>query len=148
MNSSQRLKPIKKLADNKQKVAAISLGKSLENCNQQVDRLEQLIAYKVEYLATMSFKTRQGISGSRLQQYHQFLTKLDSAIKQQRLAVQQGENSLAQCKTDWQTDNSRAKVIGKVINKFKANETKAADKKESAQLDEMSTQAFLRSKGY
>ena len=146
MNSSQRLKPIKKLADNKEKIAAQSLTKSVEYRNNQQDRLTQLVNYRTEYVGSMSVKTQQGISGDQLQQYHQFLLKLDSVIEQQQKVVQQSHINLSQSQNKWQSQNSRANAIGKVINKLKNKETKAADKKESAQVDELSTQAFLRRK--
>ena len=128
MNSSQRLKPIKKLADNKEKVAAQSLGKSVEYNKNQQDRLAQLVNYRAEYIDSMSFKTQQGISGDQLQQYHQFLVKLDSVIEQQRQVVQQSHINLSQSQSKWQSQNSRANAISKVMNKLKSKETKAADK--------------------
>lgn len=146
MNSSQRLKPIKKLADNKQKTAAQDLGKSVEYSKAQQDRMGQLVSYRVEYVSSMSLKTQQGMSGDQLQQYHQFLTKLDSLIEQQKAIVKQSMDSLSQCKNKWQSDNSRANAIGKAIESMKAKEGFAADKKESNRADEMSTQAFLRQK--
>lgn len=146
MNSSQRLKPIKNLADNKEKVAAQSLGKSVEYSKNQQDRLAQLVNYRVEYIETMSLKTQQGMSGDRLQQYHQFLSKLDTIIEQQKGVVKQSVDQLSQCQNKWQSDNSRATAITKAIKSMKSKEVKAADKKESAQIDEMSTQAFLRRK--
>ncbi len=146
MNSSQRLKPIKKLADNKEKVAAQSLGKSVEHSKNQQGRLEQLVNYRIEYVATMSFQTQQGMSGDQLQQYHQFLSKLDSVIKQQKLVVEQSVIQLSQCQNKWQSDNSRATAISKAMKNMRAKEMQAADKRESILVDEMSTQAFLRHK--
>ena len=134
------------MADNKQKVAAQSLSKSVEYSKNQQDRLAQLVNYRAEYIGSMSVKTQQGISGDQLQQYHQFLLKLDSVIEQQQKVVQQSHINLSQSQNKWQSQNSRANAISKVINKLKNKETKAADKKESAQVDELSTQAFLRRK--
>ncbi len=146
MNSSQRLKPIKKLADNKEKVAAQSLGKSVEYSNNQQDRLAQLVGYRIEYISAMSVKTQQGMSGDRLHQYHQFLSKLDILIEQQKVVVEQSVAQLSQCQSNWQSDNSRATAIGKAMKSMKFKEIRTADKKESARVDEMSTQAFLRRK--
>jgi len=145
MNASKRLKPIKQLADSKEKVAAQNLGKSIGQRKQQQLQLEQLIHYRTEYLITMSSNTAQGMSGDRLHQYHQFLAKLDSAIEQQQTAVEQSRLSVSECRNKWQSDNSRATAIDKAMKNLHAKEVKAADKKEVAQVDEMSTQAFLRS---
>ena len=146
MNPSKRLKPIKKLADNKEKVAAQTLGKSVERRKNQTDKLDQLITYRTEYVTSMSLKTQQGISGDQLRHYHHFLTKLDTAIKHQQQVVQQCEQEFSNSQHKWQSDNSRASAITKVIKKLKDKEIKAENKKESAQIDEISTQVFLRSK--
>lgn len=146
MSASGRLKPIKRIADKKEKVAAEALGKSVENSKQQQNKLEQLKNYRTEYLTSMLIKTEQGMSGDQLHQYHQFLNKLDSIISQQNEAVQQSNYDLSECQTQWQSDNSRASAIGKVICNKQENEAQIANKKEAAQLDEMSTQAFLRRK--
>lgn len=146
MNPSQRLKPIKKLADNKEKTAAQTLGKSVQNQTQQQQKLAQLISYRREYVENMSYNTQQGMSGEKLQQYHQFLSKLDTAIKHQETVVSSSSQSVDQSRQTWKQDNSRANAIGKVMTNMKNKETIQKDKRESARIDEMSTQAFLRSK--
>ena len=148
MNASRRLKPIKKLADNKEKTAAKKLGKSVALRKQHLDKLNQLEYYRKEYLNTMTLKTQQGMSGDKLHQYHLFLTKLDTAIEQQKLVLQQSETALSKSRTDWQSDNSRANAIDKAIKTMKSKETIAVEKKESTQIDEMSTQAFLQRKHF
>ncbi len=148
MNSSQRLKPIKRLADNREKLAARSLGKSVEASRIETERLEQLIVYRNEYLLSMAHKSEEGMSGDQLHQYHQFLTKLDAAIKQQQEVVQQSTQSLVRSKQDWKSDNSRATAIDKAIKKLESKEQLIRDKKETAQVDELSTQAFLRRKSH
>ena len=146
MNASRRLKPIKKLADNKEKKAAQNLGKSVELRKQNLDKLGQLVNYRAEYVHSMAVKTQQGMTGDKLQQYHLFLTKLDTAIKQQQLVVQQNEAALSKNKSDWKSDNSRASAIDKAMKHLQNKELKAIDKKELKQVDELSTQAFLRRK--
>jgi len=146
MNASQRLNPIKKLADNKEKVSAQELGHSVQDKSCQDEKLLQLIQYRAEYVESMTLKTQQGMSGDQLQQYHLFLNKLDTAIGQQRSAVEQSEQQLNQSKNEWRTNNNRASAITRVIGNLKGKEQQQKDKKEAAQLDELSTQAFLRSK--
>jgi len=148
MNPSRRLKPIKKLADNKEKKAAQNLGKSVELRKLNLDKLGQLVNYRAEYLQSMIVKTQQGMTGDKLQQYHLFLTKLDTAIEQQKTVVQQNEDALSKSKSDWQSDNSRANAINKAMKQLQHKELKAGDKKESKQVDELSTQAFLRRKQF
>jgi len=146
MNSSQRLKPIKKLADSREKLAAQSLGKSVEARRLESERLEQLLVYRNEYLLSMAHKSEEGMSGDQLHQYHQFLTKLDAAIKQQKNVLSDSEQSLVKRKENWKDDNGRATAIDKAIKKLESKELNIRNKKESVQVDELSTQAFLRRK--
>lgn len=144
MVRSKRLKPIKQLAKNKEKLAAQELGVSIENERQQSQKLEQLHQYRSEYIQEMDVKVKQGVSGDTLQRYHQFLAKLDLAISQQKEAVMQSSQQLNQSQSHWQDKRSRAKAITQVMDKMQVQEQKTQSKKENIQLDEMSTQAFIR----
>ncbi len=146
MKSSQRLKPIKTLADNKEKTAAQNLGKSVKDRHQQIEKLTQLVGYRSEYMQNMTVRTQQGMSGEKLQQYHQFLSKLDTAIDHQNSLVTQSEQSVSQNQKNWRSDNGRASAINKVITNLKIKETRKQDKQDADRVDELSTQAFLRSK--
>jgi flagellar FliJ protein len=148
MNASQRLKPIKRIADNKEKTSARALGDSVNDKHCQEEKLQQLIKYRAEYIASMIIKTEQGMSGDQLQQYHLFLNKLDDAINQQRSAVDISEQNLTLNKNKWRSNNNRANAIKRVIGNLENKELLKSNKKESAQLDELSTQAFLRSKRF
>ena len=86
------------------------------------------------------------MTGDKLHQYHHFLTKLDTAIEHQKVLLEQSEIELSKSRTDWQSDNSRANAIDKAIKNLKNKEAKAGEKKESNQIDELSTQAFLQRK--
>jgi flagellar FliJ protein len=146
MSGSKRLKPIKKIADNGEKIAAQALGDSVTQQKFQLDKLSQLVNYRAEYVEMMSLKSQQGMRGDQLNQYYAFLTKLDKAIMHQKELVAQSEAAVTQSQSNWKNKNSRANVISKVITNMKGKEQKALNTKENNQLDEMSTQAFLRRK--
>lgn len=144
MVRSKRLKPIKQLAKNKEKLAAQELGASLENQRQQSQKLEQLNQYRSEYIQQMDDKVKLGVSGETLQRYHQFLAKLDLAISQQQDVLLQSSQQLDQSQSHWQDKRSHAKAITQVMDKMQVQEQKAELKKETLQVDEMSTQTFIR----
>ncbi len=148
MSSSKRLKPIKQLAENKEKKAAQNLGKSVEYRKLQLNKLAQLRNYRAEYVNSMSQKTQQGMFGDQLQQYHPFLTKLDTAIQHQEQIVAQSEQSLVESQDNWRGDSSRANAISSAIDKMKTKENQQKEKRENAQVDELSTQAFIRQKQF
>ena len=148
MSSSKRLKPIKQLAENKEKKAAQNLGKSVEYRKLQLNKLAQLRNYRAEYVNSMSQKTQQGMFGDQLQQYHLFLTKLDTAIQHQEQIVAQSEQSLVESQDNWRADSSWANAISSAIDKMKTKENQQKEKRENAQVDELSTQAFIRQKQF
>ena len=92
----------------------------------------------------MEVKVKQGVTGATLQRYHQFLAKLDLAIKQQKDALHLSSQQLDQSQVRWQDKRSRTKAISQVMDKMAVKEKVELDKKEAKQVDEMSTQAFLR----
>ncbi len=96
----------------------------------------------------MSQKTQQGMFGDQLQQYHLFLTKLDTAIQHQEQIVAQSEQSLVESQDNWRADSSRANAISSAIDKMKTKENQQKEKRENAQVDELSTQAFIRQKQF
>jgi len=144
MKRSQRLNPIKNLAQGKEKDAAQALGQSLNHQKNETNKLEQLKQYRLEYLQQMERKITQGINGSTLHQYHQFLDKLDLAITQQQQAVEQSDLQLLESRQQWQIKRGKAKAISQAMDTMAQHERQVQEKRESVQADEMSTQAFLR----
>ncbi len=144
MVKSKRLEPIKKLAYNREKTAAKLLGESVEAKKIEEAKLERLEQYRREYLAGMDEKVKTGVSGATLQHYHQFLSKLDVAIKQQKEVISRCQQRIAANQSQWQNDHGRHEAIGKVMDRLKVKENQVREKKELSQSDEISTQAFLR----
>ncbi len=144
MTASKRLKPIKKMADRTEKNAAIDLSDSIKNKQDQINKLSQLIGYRDEYLVKLSEKSQAGVSSGQLQQYHLFLNKLNVAINQQRQTVDVSEDNIGLKKGNWRKKNSRAQAIGKVMSNLQSKEKLIKDRKEANQLDELTTQAYVR----
>ena len=147
MVRSKRLKPIRKMAQDKEKAAAQALGQSLELQTTEQQKLTQLKQYRQEYLAEMMQKVATGINGASLQHYHHFLNKIDEAISQQDEVLCRCGEKLTASQGEWRDKRSHAKAITQVMDKMSSRERKALDKKEANQNDELSTQAFLRRQG-
>ncbi|WP_444994881.1 flagellar export protein FliJ [Aliikangiella sp. IMCC44359] len=144
MVRSKRLKPISQIAQNNEKIAAKEFGQTLEAQRNEEQKLEKLELYRKEYLADMETKIRQGINGTGLQQYHQFLSKLDLAISQQKDVLVRCGQELEASQGKWNHQRNHAKTIKQVMGKIAQKEQQVIDKKEANRADEMSTQAFLR----
>ncbi|MGX5174549.1 flagellar export protein FliJ [Aliikangiella sp. IMCC44653] len=144
MVRSKRLQPINRLAQKGEKAAAIEYAQLLENQRNEALKLHQLETYKTEYLKQMEVRVKQGVSGATLQHYHQFLAKISEAIKQQEQVILAAENDLHEGKSRWHDKRTHAKAIDQLVGKLSKEERSEREKKENKQIDEMSTQAFLR----
>ncbi len=144
MAASKRLRPIKKMADNTEKDAALDLSESIKYKQEQLDRLSQLIGYRDEYLVKIGEKSQSGVSSAQLQQFHLFLNKLNLAINQQRKSVEISEDNVGNKQGAWQNKNSRAQAIGKVMSNLRSKEKIERNRKEVNQLDEFTTQSYIR----
>jgi flagellar FliJ protein len=144
MTASKRLQPIKSMADKTEKNAASDLSDSIKYKQDQISKLSQLIGYRDEYLAKIKEKSQIGVSGAKLRQYHLFLNKLNLAINQQKTSVEISEDTVGQKQGAWQNKSSRAQAIGKVMSNLQSKEQLKSERKEANQLDELTTQAFVR----
>ena len=144
MVRSKRLEPIKKLAHNREQQSAKDLGSAIASQKAEEQKLNQLIQYHREYLSGMEAKVKLGISGATLQSYHQFLSKIELAISQQKEVLNQCEARIAANQNQWQSDHGRHKAIGQVMQKMKSKEVTEQRKKEASFADEISTQSFIR----
>ena len=144
MQRSKRLTPIKELAQNNEKNAAHALASALEKQKRESDKLEQLFQYRIEYLQQMEVQIKKGINGTKLQQYHLFLSKLDSAISHQKNVFESCVKQLDRTKNNWQQKHCKTEAISQVMNKMAVKEQNVLDKREAKQNDEISTQAFIR----
>lgn len=143
MKRSKRLVPIRKLAQNVEKLAAQDLGAKISLEKVESDRLEQLKRYRLEYMQMMQNKIKHGINGSLLQQYHSFLNQLNSAIKQQEIIYKNCGEKLNSSQIEWRNKRSKTKAISQVMDAMAVKERKELEKRELKQSDDISTQMFV-----
>lgn len=144
MVKSKRLLPVKKVAQNNEKQAAIALGQAINDHQQQAEKLIQLEAYRTDYLQQMQKFTEQGITGYSLRRYQEFIRKLDLAIAQQKEMLQRCSDAISRRQGHWKHTHGRHRAISQVIDKRAIDERIIRDKKEDRQNDELATQNFLR----
>lgn len=96
------------LATNNADAQARNLGSALARESSQAKRLEMLHNYRGEYLGSFDRARRSGLTATALINFYNFLQKLDSAIDQQTIAVQQ---------TQAQTVQARAELVAAEIKR-------------------------------
>lgn len=136
MEKSKRIEPIVNLAKNSEREAVKALGDALQALNSQIERLDQLIAYKAEYAERLSLSGGKGINVQQLNEYREFIDKLSLAIDQQTQAVSQARQNLDDKKRFWFAKRGRSKALDAVLDRYLDDEQYQLEKKEQNEIDD------------
>ena len=139
MSPSKRLKPVQKVAANKERSAARNMGQARVHLAQEEAKLAQLKQYHQEYMMRFQEVSSQGMSASQLQEYRAFLAKLDAAIRQQQKVVAASVANHDSHKDNWKQKRTRTQALGKVVERHRLEERRVADRTEQKENDEHNT---------
>jgi flagellar FliJ protein len=144
MVPSDRLKPVRRVAESRERDAARILGDAQRMLSDQQAKLEQLEHFYREYQQRFEAAAREGMPAARLQEFQTFMAKLRSAIEQQHRVVADSRQERARKKDRWQQKRVRSQAIGKAMERFRATETKTRQRKEQQETDEHATRGRRR----
>lgn len=136
MKKSERLKPVKKLAEDREKNAAQNMAESAQTLQAGLYQLEKLARYREEYIAQFKAKGEQGVPAARLIEYQAFVQKIDQAIEHQRQRVETARLDMGQKQQTYQSTYNRKKAVEKVIDQSRAQEHKSGEKREQNEFDD------------
>ncbi len=144
MIPSERLKPVRNIAQTKERDAAKALGSAQRLLQDEESKLEQLRQFHQEYLQRFEASARVGMTVAQLLEYQAFMAKLKLAIEQQVAAVesQRQQKNLSQQK--WQAKHSRTEALGKVIARYRREEVQSRERREQQESDERGLRGAFR----
>jgi flagellar protein FliJ len=141
MNRSERMQPIKALADTRERDAGAGVAAARRVLEDREKQLEQLRGYRAEYASRAA---HEGAADAvRLQNYHAFLARLTEAIGQQEGLVAAAREELERMTSTWQERRIEAASLGKVVERIADSEQKAADRRDQRETDERALRARL-----
>jgi flagellar FliJ protein len=139
MTRSERMQPIKALADTRERDAGAGVAAARRELEDREQQLEQLRGYRAEYASRAA---REGAADAvRLQNYHAFLGRLGDAIRQQEELVAAARQDLEHRTASWQERRIEAASLGKAVERIAESEQKAADRREQRDTDERALRA-------
>jgi len=138
MTKSDRLKPIQKIADKKERKAATAFGKTLKARNEVKKRLEDLQVYHKEYLDRFAVASQKGINVVQIQEYQSFIAKLELAIEEQKRALENSQHTCDDSKHEWQGTYSKSKAMETAVDRLQASEKKDKERIEQSISDDRS----------
>lgn len=136
MGKSKRIEPIANLAKNSERDAAKALGDALRQLNEQLEQLDNLNNYKLDYNQRLSSSGSKGMNVQTMNEYREFIAKLTLAIEQQQQVIEQAKQVLEEKKRFWFARRGRYKALDSVLDRYIQNEQKQLDKKDQRELDD------------
>jgi flagellar FliJ protein len=133
---SERIKLLQKLAGQYEQLAARDLGRSTSNLLEQIERLEQLKKFRLEYTHQFRAAGQQGMDARSMMAFQNFLKQLDTAIAQQQQTVDAAHGDKQQKKTQWEDKHITTNVYDKTLQRTLKKEQKQEDRKLQNAADE------------
>ena len=112
--------------------------------NNQQDKYNGLANYRTDYIRQSQQRGMQGVQSRQFNQYLNFITKLDQALEQQNMQVQQAKKVAETRRVNWILMQRKRKAIDLLIEKELEKVAIKAQKQEQKMLDEIATQQFFR----
>ncbi len=135
MKRSDRLLPVRKLKEQKERAEAHKLAECQKQLQMAQRQALELQNYRAEYYQGVH-QNRQGISSSYLDKSHQFISRLNIAIESQLQVVKNCEQALEKQKQVWADAHAKLKAMDDLIDRLRIEEQVQEDKQEQKMLDE------------
>ncbi|MBI3776024.1 MAG: flagellar export protein FliJ [Gammaproteobacteria bacterium] len=136
MTKSDRVRPIVKVAQNREREAARVFADRQRMLQEREERLAEVRRYRVEYLENYQTRSRSGMSAQQMRTYRNFLQKLDAAIAQQEQLVDEARSELDHEKARWLEKHQRSKALDNMRARYVTQEQREAQRVEQKESDE------------
>ena len=144
--SLKQLNTLYKYEKDKENKAAQQLQAAELDYQQNIQRLESVSDYRLEYMKRLNQRSIKGVDSITFSHFHAFIAKLDNASEQMSIAVEQAKALVGQSKKLWLKQRQKVQAVEMLTDKRNLALVKIANKKEQSMFDEIATQQFLRRK--
>jgi len=110
-------------------------GRSQQQLNEQLQRLGELNAFRHNY-AKKNAGAMQ-VTSAHLKDYHNFLHRLDTAVRAQQEIVRDYEKNLATHRQRWMVKRQKLESLERVLSKYQAEDNAREEKLEQKLLDDL-----------
>ncbi len=144
MTPSERMKRINILNINQREEAARKLGLLSAELGRQLERLEKLRRFNLEYREQLKRKIAGGLSAPELSRLNRFLASLQQAVEQQQQAVQLAEHNVELGQLEWRNRHNEVFKLETLSARLLAEEQLQAQRAEQRRVDEANLQSYWR----
>ncbi len=146
MTKSERLQPIVRVSESKERQAARMLAETLKRRQEAETRLKELQTYREEYEQLFQRTSRSGVGAEKLRDYRAFIAQLNQAIGYQEQKVSAAVMACESARSAWLKTRTRCQALGKVVDGHRRDERRSEDRREQKDSDALS-QAMRRETG-
>jgi flagellar protein FliJ len=136
MRNSQRMQPVAKIAQSRERDAARRMGKDMQMLEQQQQQLDQLITYRDQYLQSYQNAGKAGITATQMREYQLFISRLNDAIVQQRQQLIACRQTSEKSSSSWRDSRTHSKKIDKIVEQRRHNEEREKRGREQSEQDD------------
>jgi flagellar FliJ protein len=136
MTRTQRIRPVQRIVDDRERESAKAVAQARARLADAEAKHVELQRYRDDYQRGFQKEAAGGASGMRLRDFRLFLARLDDAIRQQELLVARARGEVDAQTHQWQETQRRAKALGLVIDKWRGEERREAERQDQRDTDE------------
>jgi flagellar protein FliJ len=141
MTRSKRLVPASRFMDEQERQKAERLSSSERRVADCEAKLAELERYHADYAREFALKAGRGTGAASLRDYQVFLARLTQAISQQTQMLVHARRERDAELQRWQHAARRAKAVGNVMERWRAEERTAEQKRDQRESDERAQRA-------
>lgn len=140
----KQLYTLHKFEQDKEKKASQALQTAEFEYQQNVERLQSVSDYRLEYMKRLNSRSIEGIDSATFSHFHAFIAKLDNAAEQVDIALMQSKAMVEKRKQQWFAQRQKIQAVELLLEKKKQALAIIANKQEQIMFDEIATQQFVR----
>lgn len=140
----KQLDTLHRYEQDKEKKAAQALQTAEFEYQQNIERLNSVSEYRLEYMKRLNERSMVGIDSATFSHFHAFIAKLDNAAQQVDIAITQSKAIVEQSKQQWFAQRQKIQAVELLLDKKRDALVIIANKQEQKMFDEIATQQFVR----
>lgn len=136
MKKSQRFSTLAELAKSKEQAAAGALGAVNKIHSENIQKLESLKEYRIEYIKQFSNHGKVGMDVTSMQTYKKFIEGLEQAIRDQQVQILESEQQCLESKKIWQHVHMKTEIMNTTVERYKDQERIDDHHREQKEMDD------------
>jgi len=140
MKRSERLDVVQQATARTERERAERVGAAERHLVEMQQKLAALEKYRGEYEAGFQARAGAGVDVVGMRDFQTFLAKLGEALAQQRELVTMAQRALESERSNWREAAQRAHVVETLAERWQTEESRAADRRDQQESDELSQQ--------